>query len=118
MQNLIKLLMQARTLFHIIHLKSSTYEEHIAIGELYNGLNDLIDILVEQYQGMTGAIIDLSSMPGFTTNGSTIEHVKDISNDIRSIYQSYDNKNTTTDSILDDILQLFDTTCYKLRFLK
>src|SRR6056300_1399432 len=44
-------LMQSRTQAHIYHLQTPSYAKHIALNEYYEGIIDLIDSLVEAYQG-------------------------------------------------------------------
>ena len=44
-------LMQSRNQAHIFHLQTSSYSQHIALQEYYEGIVDLIDSLVEAYQG-------------------------------------------------------------------
>lgn len=36
---------------HILHLQSTSYAEHQALGEFYDELGDLVDAFVEAYQG-------------------------------------------------------------------
>lgn len=45
-----------RTAAHLAHLASTTYAQHIALGDFYEALTDLIDTYAEIYQGTAGQI--------------------------------------------------------------
>ena len=49
-------LMQSRNQAHIYHLQSTSYAQHIALQGYYEGIIDLIDGLVESYQGKYGIL--------------------------------------------------------------
>lgn len=120
MNELIILLMQARTLFHVLHLKSFQQEEHIAVGELYDALPALIDGLAEQFQGRTKQLLDLSTFPAFKTNEADVcRYVEEVRSQILEIKDSgFDGDNSTTQNLIDGILEAFDDCVYKLTFLK
>ena len=48
------LLFASRTQAHIFHLQTSSYAEHKALGEYYDGIVDLVDGLIESCQGIHG----------------------------------------------------------------
>ena len=118
MKELIVTLFQARTLFHILHLKSRSYAEHVALGELYEGLNTHIDVLVEQYQGRNKKLLDLDMIPNTPVDDSTaLEQLNAFSDKIDECRSNMENENTVTQSLIDDLCTLIDSTAYKLRFL-
>lgn len=43
--------LHARTNAHVLHLKSRSYARHVALGDFYDVLVDLLDGYVEAYQG-------------------------------------------------------------------
>ena len=45
-----------RTAAHLQHLCSQSYSQHIALGEFYTQLADLIDTYTEVYMGLEGRI--------------------------------------------------------------
>lgn len=49
-------------LAHFEHLKTGSYETHVALGGLYEALPGLVDAYAEHYQGMYGKIPEY---PGF-----------------------------------------------------
>jgi DNA-binding ferritin-like protein len=122
MEYLITLLMQTRTLTHVLHLKAKatgSYAEHKALNELYEALPDGLDALAEQYQGRTGKLLNLNSFPAFNTSETTsLEYMIKVRSQIISIQNSYPEKNTTSDSLIDNILCDFDSCIYKLSNLQ
>ena len=56
MENVILELFSIRDCVHLSHLATSSQSEHKALGGLYEGLTDLIDSLVETYQGKFGRL--------------------------------------------------------------
>ena len=50
--------LHARTNAHVLHLKSRSYARHVALGDFYDALVDLLDGYVEAYQGAFGIIED------------------------------------------------------------
>lgn len=51
MENLLALLLQARDVAHIHHWKVKSFSLHMALGELYELLNDFADALAEMAMG-------------------------------------------------------------------
>ena len=49
-------LLHAVTNAHILHLRADSTATHLALGEFYPQLEDLVDSLVESYQGKYGKI--------------------------------------------------------------
>ena len=121
MEQLITLLMQARTLIHAYHLRSkgpSSYAQHMALGELYDALSGHIDSLVEVHQGMTGSLLKLESFPAFTTDQEPVSQVREIATAIESMRGSVQPKSTVIENMIDELLKDFYQTLYKLTFLK
>jgi hypothetical protein len=55
-------LMAARTQAHIFHLQTPSYAAHKALNKFYDNIVDLIDSLVESYQGKYGVIKGYSNV--------------------------------------------------------
>ncbi len=47
---------QARNIAHREHLKTTSFSQHMALGEFYDSIIDAIDEIVEVYQGRYGVI--------------------------------------------------------------
>ncbi len=54
MANLMGNLMKARNVAHMWHWKVKSFALHMALGELYDGLSDMMDDLMEMYMGKYG----------------------------------------------------------------
>lgn len=103
---------------HILHLKSKNYAEHMALGELYEKLPGLTDKFIEAYQAQGDIIQDYShyynELKVLIDPLSSIEGWRDaiVDEDLS------DDISDATQSLLDDIINLFDITIYKLKHLK
>lgn len=47
---------ESREITHLMHLKSKSFSEHIALGEYYDKILDLMDGLIESVQGKYGIL--------------------------------------------------------------
>lgn len=106
-------LFYSRNSMHLSHLTSQSYSEHIALNEYYEGLLDLIDDIIECYQGING-IVNIS-IPA-SVKEEPIKHLTDLLKFID------DNKKIFSDSAIlnqiDEIKSLIQKTLYKLKNLK
>jgi DNA-binding ferritin-like protein len=113
-------LFTARIQFHIFHLQitgEGSFAAHKALEELYTGIVDLTDDIVESYQGKYGII------KGYKTE-NYIEGSKDVIIKYIEDLHSYIDKNRTTifeDSdllnIVDEVKSLLKGGLYKLKNL-
>lgn len=111
---IVGMLFQSRDITHLVHLASKSYAEHIALNEFYTGIIDLIDQLVEAWQGHF-EIIDIE-IPASTVTKSVIEYLENLKQEI----VQFNHKVEITDicNILDEMTTLTATTIYKLKNLK
>ena len=113
----IGMLFLARDVTHSVHLNTRSYAKHKALKKFYEGIIPLADSLAEAYQGRHGLIgpITLHSAKK-TTN--IVEFLQDQLDEIESIrYDVVDKKDTSIHNIIDEIVNLYLTTLYKLKFL-
>lgn len=54
MANLVGVLLKARNVAHMWHWKVKSFSLHLALGELYDGLSEITDDLMEMYMGRYG----------------------------------------------------------------
>lgn len=113
---LIGFLFEARDTIHILHLKTGSYAQHIALNELYDGLLDLIDDIAETYQGKYGIV----SIPSIITKstGDTVEYVQSVVTTVESSKNIFKAEDTHLLNILDEVIALLYKQLYKLRHLK
>jgi hypothetical protein len=113
----IGMLFLARDVTHSVHLNTRSYAKHKALRKFYEGIIPLADSLAEAYQGRHGLIgpITLHSAKK-TTN--VVEFLQDQLSDIESMrYEVVDKTDTPLQNIIDEIVNLYLSTLYKLRFL-
>jgi DNA-binding ferritin-like protein len=115
--DLIGHLFLARDVTHSVHLNTRSYAKHKALGGFYNKVIDLADDLAEAYQGRHGLIgpITLHSAKK-TTN--VVEFLEDSLKDVEDLrYKVCEKDDTAIQNIIDEIVGLYLSTLYKLRFL-
>jgi len=118
LEKLISYLLHSRTQVHVFHLQTRSYAEHIAYSVYYNNIVDLIDKLVEAYQGKYD-IISSYECPGLQTYKSgdqVVTYLKALGKKVEEVHSTV--KDTYIQNQLDTINELINSTIYKLRFLK
>ena len=108
-------LLHSATNTHILHLQSRSYSEHQALGSFYDEVVELTDGVIESYQGKHGLVqypveyakpadtglLELQALSVYVTlNRLVIGNDSELQNEI------------------DSILNLINSTIYKLTFLK
>lgn len=119
MKELANKLFESREVSHMFHLQSKKHSEHIVLEEYYEGILDLIDDLVEVYQGQYELIGDfrkITETPGELTTPlsyfeSLVKYVKE------QRYQQIPEEEAHLQAIVDEILILQYKTIYKLKYL-
>lgn len=104
-----------RTVAHIAHLKTTSYAEHMALKELYEGIIPLVDSFAETYQGDHG-LITMYSAPAPKVADALVV-MTELNGWIRDNYVAFGPNDQALQNILDEILGLFSAVRYKLRFL-
>lgn len=108
--------MHTRTNAHVLHLKSRSYAQHVALGGFYEGLIDLIDQYAEAYQGAFGLI---DEYPGrYTFVDDPLKLVESFCGYVDENREELSQDEDSLENILDEICALCQQTTYKLRFLK
>lgn len=97
------------------HLATSSYAEHIALNEYYDGMLDKVDALIENYQGINGKIKRYKNIISeFEAPLSYLETIREVVRNGREQFC----KESELQSLCDDILSLINSTIYKIRELK
>lgn len=109
--------LQARTLAHIAHWATESYSRHMALSAFYEGLSELVDGFVEQYQGYYGNRMEPEAAAGSTDAiddylEAQVEWVE------RHRYEICDKDETSLQNTIDEVARLYQTTLYKLRMLQ
>jgi hypothetical protein len=115
---MISLLLHSRTQAHTLHLQTESYPEHKALNEYYDGIVEIIDGLVESYQGKYGIIKGYKSydIVEYKSTESTIKYLKDLCSKIEKLRNCC--KDSYIQNQIDTVCELINSTLYKLRFLK
>ena len=113
MEQIIAILFLDRTLTHMEHLRTSSYAQHKALQDFYEGIIDLADSLAEAYQGYEG-IMDIPLLSN-TTGGKMADHLAKRVLEIQKLRKSCDL--SAIQNIIDEVVGLYLSTVYKLRQL-
>ena len=107
----------ARDVTHSVHLNTRSFSKHMALNTFYDEIIDLADAFAEAYQGRHGLIgpITLSSAK------PTKNVIEFLENQLANLEAARDDVVPKTDSslqqLIDNIVELYLTTLYKLKFL-
>ena len=107
----------ARDVAHSVHLNTRSFAKHSALNEFYDGIVDLADKFAEAYQGRHGLIGPISLMSAKKTT-NIVEFLEDSLADIEKMrFEVCDKTDTPLQNIIDEIVGLYLSTLYKLKFL-
>ena len=111
------LLFLGRDVAHSVHLNTRSYAKHVALQGFYEGIVGLADSFAEAYQGKYGLIGPIALQSVKKTN-NIIEFLQDQLDEIESVrYKVVEKECTALHNIIDEIVGLYLSTLYKLRFL-
>jgi hypothetical protein len=107
----------ARDVAHSVHLNTRSFAKHKALGGFYDNVIDLADKFAEAYQGRHGLIGPISLHSARKTSNIT-EFLEDSLKEIEDMrYKVCDKSDSALQNIIDEIVGLYLTTLYKLKFL-
>lgn len=111
------MLFLARDVAHSVHLNTRSFAKHMALNDFYHEIIEAADKFAEAYQGKYGLIGPISLMSA-NKNGNIVEFLQDQADEIEKIrYDVVDKACTPLHNIIDEILGVYLSTLYKLRFL-
>jgi HD superfamily phosphodiesterase len=116
--SLVSKLLDSQRQVHIFHLQTKSFAEHKALQDYYDAIGDIVDSLVESYQGKYGIITGWKSFSteDYQSAEQCILYLKTLSEEITKYFNV--SKDTYIQNQLDEITALINSTLYKLRFLK
>lgn len=108
-------LLHSATNMHLMHFMTRSYSQHIALQEYYEKIVDLTDRLTESVQGFTGEIL-IGYTPSSNRFGTSEDSRDNLGRLRRRLSDSREmfGDDSSIQAIIDDILELLDTTIYKL----
>ena len=111
------MLFLARDVAHSVHLNTRSFAKHMALQGFYEEIVGLADNFAEAYQGKYGLLGPISLMSAKKT-GNIVEFLQDQMDEIDAErYKIVDKDCTSLHNIIDEIVALYLSTLYKLRFL-
>jgi hypothetical protein len=107
----------ARDVAHSVHLNTRSFAKHSALNGFYDGIIDLADKFAEAYQGRHGLIGPVSLHSARKTS-NIVEFLEDSLKEIENErYKVCDKSDSALQNIIDEIVGLYLSTLYKLKFL-
>lgn len=117
MADFIGQLFLARDVTHSVHLNTRSYAKHKALNEFYDGIVELADDLAEAYQGRHGLIGPVTLQSARKTGNVTEFLEAQLAELEADRYKVCDEKDTAIQNLIDEIVALYLSTLYKLKFL-
>jgi hypothetical protein len=117
-KGMVSTLLHSQTQVHIFHLQTKSYSEHKALQGYYEGIDVLVDGIIESYQGKYDIIKQYESFKpeDYKSTEQVINYFKSLDDMIdknrKSVKESY------IQNQIDTVQELIYSTLYKLRFLK
>lgn len=98
------------------HLRTAKYGKHVALNDFYEELPDLVDALIEGYMGATGKKIKGYDNIIQSKNMNTLTYLQELKKICKQGYDLLD-ENEELEGLLDDIVNLINSTLYKVKEL-
>lgn len=107
----------ARDVAHSVHLSTRSFAKHSALNTFYDEIVDLADKFAEAYQGRYGLIGPITMMSA-KSSSNIVGFLEDSLSEIEeSRYKICEKSDTALQNIIDEIVGLYLSTIYKLKFL-
>jgi len=111
-------LLNAATVGHVLHLQSRSYSEHKALNTFYSELPDLVDGVIEAWQGRHQELVQYPDQTvALSEHKDALEYLmflKILVEEDRYVLGDA----SEIQNLVDGIAELIDSTIYKLTFLK
>jgi len=114
---LIGLLFLGRNVAHSVHLNTRSYSKHVALNIFYERIIGAADDFAEAYQGRHGLIGPIA-IPAAKKTTNIIEFLQEQLDEIeKGRYEVVDRTDMSLQQLIDNIIEVYLRTLYKLRFL-
>jgi len=123
MERIASMFFHSRTQAHVFHLRvkgPGAYAAHKALQDYYDGIVDLIDGLVESYQGKYG-LIEFKNVSNIDNNAEAdniISYFKNLCIFLEKERQDEKLKDSWIQNQIDNVCELLNSTLYKLTNLQ
>ena len=98
------------------HLKTYKYSKHMALDEFYKELPEKVDDLIEAWMGAKGKKINSFTNIITSKNMGTLVYLKELRKVVKQGYELMDG-DAELEALMDDIVELIDSTLYKVKEL-
>lgn len=98
------------------HLRTAKYAKHEALDEFYKELPEKVDALIEGYMGAHGKKITKFENILKSSNMNTLKYLQELKKVCKQGYDLLD-ENEELQGLLDDIVNLINSTLYKVKEL-
>lgn len=117
LEKLLAYLLHSQTQTHVFHLQTKSYAEHKALQGYYEGIDPLVDAIVEAYQGKYDLIKSYESfaIDAYSGKAQLETYFKALSKKVEDVHKQV--TDTYIQNQLDTVNELITSTLYKLRFL-
>jgi hypothetical protein len=115
---MVSILLHSQTQAHTFHLQSTSYAEHKALQKYYEGIDGLVDTIVEAYQGKYGIIKGYKNFPfnEYKSTEGTINYFEKLCDKVTELRDCCED--SWLQNEIDNVCTLISQTLYKLKFLK
>ncbi len=102
---------------HIFHLGTKSFAEHMALNGYYGGIDELVDGLIESYQGKYGLLTNYKSYKNqsYKNKNQVLKYFTGLLNTIEEKRDCCDD--SYIQNQIDAVHELIYSTMYKLKFL-
>jgi hypothetical protein len=113
----IGLLFLARDVTHSVHLNTRSYSKHVALNIFYERIIGAADDFAEAYQGRYGLIGPITLNSAKKT-ANVVEFLENSLAEIEAArYDVCDKSDSTLQQLIDNIVEIYIRTLYKLKYL-
>ena len=113
----IGLLFLARDVAHSVHLNTRSFSKHTALNIFYDRIIGAADDFTEAYQGRHGLVGPITLHSAKKT-GNIIEFLEDSLQQIEDArYEVVDKTDMSLQQLIDNIIEIYLRTLYKLKYL-
>ncbi len=118
MDNILRNLLMAQRCAHVLHWQVKSLSLHLALGELYDTITELMDELAEVYMGETGQTVNPEqSDPNHFSQQSATEFVRGLHDALNSLRSGVEHLPSVLNKY-DDLLSAVAKIKYKIENLK
>lgn len=110
-------LLNSVTSAHILHLKSTSFSQHMALRTFYSEIGDLIDGFVEAFQGKYGLLTSYPDIADLYPDKDPIAYLEYLRVEVETLRRKPKfPQDSELQNEVDNIANLINSTLYKLRF--